>query len=170
MTKELQYKHTGHNMTRQWYNVVSFTWKVQFVYFHVIYTQRSTKGRSSSAKERLPQPQICHPRISFSFKLFAKNFKKRAPILSKRKKNENCHRAERNNPNHFPVISKFRPNVFQEMKKKSIPSAKIQTARSILFAQPMTFLLWNVRPVFTWISGEWSELTVNLVIFLWVIV
>ena len=69
-------KHTG---TTWRVSVISFTWKVQFVYFHVIYTQRSTKGRSSSANERLPpSPQFFHPRISISFKLFAKNFKKNA--------------------------------------------------------------------------------------------
>ena len=77
-------KHTG---TTWRVSVISFTWKVQFVYFHVIYTQRSTKGRSSSANERLPPaPNFFIQEFQFLLNYSPKISKKRAPILSKRKK------------------------------------------------------------------------------------
>ena len=77
-------KHTG---TTWRVSVISFTWKVQFVYFHVIYTQRSTKGRSSSANERLPPaPNFFIQEFQFLLNYSPKISKKRAPIFSKRKK------------------------------------------------------------------------------------
>ena len=157
-------KHTG---TTWRVSVISFTWKVQFVYFHVIYTKRSTKGRSSSANERLPPaPNFFIQEFQFLLNYSPKISKKRAPILSKRKKkNENCHRAERNNPNIFPVISKFPPNFFQEMKKFKLP-AQFNSRSQWRFAMKcQTGIYLNLR----WVIGI-NCLTWSTIFCLWVIV
>ena len=133
-------------------------------YLHTTFHKGAEQQRKWTSP---PSPQFFHPRISISFKLFAKNFKKTRTnsFKEEEKKNENCHRAERNNPNNFPVISKFPPNFFQEMKKFKLP-AQFNSRSQWRFAMKcQTGIYLNLR----WVIGI-NCLTWSTIFCLWVIV